>query len=118
MGWTRALEPARSDEYVRIRGDQLQPRNGRYELRITHELEEGSSLDRPQLVAVDHRADVDVFPNEGLNQPPGLHSRSPRRAMRALRLVRPDEHGHDVLPLRALQDRRSPNDFQILPIRG
>ncbi|MEO7274641.1 MAG: FG-GAP-like repeat-containing protein, partial [Vicinamibacterales bacterium] len=28
------------DEYVRIRGDQLVPRNGRYELRVTNELEE------------------------------------------------------------------------------
>ena len=36
------------DEYVRIRGDQLRPRNGRYELRITNELEEAMFLDRLQ----------------------------------------------------------------------
>ena len=34
------------DEYVRIRGDQLQPRDGRYELRVTNELEEAMFLDR------------------------------------------------------------------------
>ena len=30
------------DEYVRIRGDLLRERNGRYELRVTNELEEAS----------------------------------------------------------------------------
>ena len=46
---TRLLNPAPRpgswnhpdpDEYVRIRGDQLRARDGRYELRITNELEE------------------------------------------------------------------------------
>ena len=40
------------DEYVRIGGDQLRPRDGRYELRITNELEEALFVDRLQLVAV------------------------------------------------------------------
>ena len=58
------------DEYVRIRGDQLKPRQGRYELRITNELEEVLFVDRLQLVAIDHPADMSVYPNEGLRQPP------------------------------------------------
>ena len=58
------------DEYVRIRDDQLKPRNGRYELRITNELEEAMFLDQVRLIAVDHPADVDVYPNEGLKEPP------------------------------------------------
>ena len=66
------------DEYVRIRGDQLRERNGRYELRITNELEEAMFLDRLRLVAVDHPADVEVFPNEGLKE-------SPRPPVQALR---------------------------------
>ncbi len=45
------------DEYVRIRDDQLRSRDGRYELRITNELEEVLFVDRLQLVAVDHPAD-------------------------------------------------------------
>jgi tetratricopeptide (TPR) repeat protein len=58
------------DEYVRVRGDQLRARDGRYELRVTNELEEAMFLDRVQLVAVDHRRDVEVYPNEGLRSPP------------------------------------------------
>ena len=58
------------DEYVRIRGDQLKERNGRYELRVTNELEEAVFADRFQLVAVDHPQGVEVYPNEGLTDPP------------------------------------------------
>jgi hypothetical protein len=57
------------DEYVRIRADQLVATNGRYELRVTNELEEALFIDRLQLVGIDHDADVQVFPNEGLGAP-------------------------------------------------
>lgn len=106
------------DEYVRIRGDQLKARNGRYELRITNELEEALFVDRVQLLAVDHPSDVDVFPHEGLKSPPRLpfrltptrNARPPSRAI--------DGHGHDVLPQVAALDRRYPDDFARLPLRG
>src|SRR5213075_2783336 len=58
------------DEYVRIRGDQLRERNGRYEIRMTNELEEVLYVDRLQLVAVAHPAGVEVYPNEGMTEPP------------------------------------------------
>jgi lipoprotein NlpI len=106
------------DEYVRIPGDALQPRDGHYELRITNELEEALFVDRLQLVAVDHPQSVLVFPNEGLKQPP----RAPFKltGVRDTRLpVRAsDEHGHDVLPQIAARDRQYPDDFELLPIRG
>jgi len=106
------------DEYVRIRDDQLKARNGRYELRITNELEEVLFVDKLQLIAVDHHADVSVYPNEGLHQPPRAlfepistrNARPPRAAV--------DEHGHDVRARIASLDRRSPDDFGLLPIRG
>jgi cytochrome c-type biogenesis protein CcmH/NrfG len=106
------------DEYVRIGDDQLKPRNGRYELRVTNELEEVLFVDRLQLVAVDHPAGVSVYPNEGLRQPPRepfqlISTRQPRPPLRAI-----DEHGHDVLARIATLDRQYPDDFGLLPIRG
>jgi tetratricopeptide (TPR) repeat protein len=106
------------DEYVRIRGDQLQPRNGRYELRLTNELEEALFLDRVQLLVVDHPADVDVYPNEGLRSPP----RPPFR-LHAVRDARPpvratDGRGRDVLPALTAIDRHYADTFDVLPIRG
>jgi tetratricopeptide (TPR) repeat protein len=106
------------DEYVRLGRDQLKPRAGRFELRITNELEEAVFVDRLQLVAVDHPAGVEVFPNEGLKSPP----RRPF-ALTATTNARPpasavDEHGHDVLEKIAALDRQYADDFRVLPIRG
>lgn len=104
-------------EYVRIRGDQLQERNGRYELRVTNELEETLFADQFQLIAVDHRAGVAVYPNEGMTDPPrpfklyvtqGAHP--PLSAV--------DDHGTDVLDRISKMDRRYPDDFKLDPIRG
>jgi hypothetical protein len=107
------------DEYVRIPAEQLRERDGRYELRITNELEEAIFLDRVQLLAVVHPADVDVYPNEGLRSP---ERRSPF-VMYSVRDPRPplsavDEHGHDVSERIAVTDRRAVDDFQLSPIQG
>src|SRR5262249_58310568 len=105
------------DEYVRIRADQLRPRDGSYELRVTNELEEAVFVDRLQLLAVTHPAGVEVFPNEGMTDPPkpfrlfaAEHLRPPVRVV--------DEHGHDVTARLAARDRQYADDFELLPFRG
>ena len=104
-------------EYVRIRGDQLQPNDGHYDLRVTNELEETLFVDRLQLLAITHPNDVEIFPNEGMTDPPkpfklfaARHAGPPARAV--------DEHGHDVTARVAVLDRQYPDDFDLLPIRG
>ena len=106
------------DEYVRIRGDQLRPRNGRYELRVTNELEEVLFMDKLQLVAVAHPEGVEVYPGEGLGSPLAskfqlFATRDARPPARAI-----DEHGHDVSARIAQLDRRYPDDFSLETIRG
>lgn len=106
------------DEYVRIGPNQLKARNGRYELRVTNELEEALFVDRLQLVAVDHPAGTDVFPNEGLKDHP-----LPPFALTTTRGARPpasvvDEHGHDVTARIATLDRQYPDDFKLIQPRG
>jgi hypothetical protein len=105
------------DEYVRIRDDQLKPRDGRYELRVTNELEEVLYIDRLHLIAVAHPADVEVFSNEGMANPPRPFklwvARDARPPVAAV-----DDHGHDVLARLTRLDRRYPDDFHLLPIRG
>jgi Tfp pilus assembly protein PilF len=107
------------DEYVRIRSDQLRQRDGRYELRVTNELEEAVFIDRLQLLAITHRIDSDVYPNEGLRSagqrhPLTIHTtgraRPPHRAL--------DHHGHDVLGRIAALDRVYADDFRLEPIQG
>ena len=105
------------DEYVRIRGDQLLERNGRYELRVTNELEEALFLDRMQLISVAHPQGVEVYPNEGLTVPPRpFKIYSTRDARPPVAAV--DEHGHDVLSRITRIDREYPDDFKLHGIRG
>lgn len=106
------------DEYVRIRGDQLRERQGRFELRVTNELEEALFIDRVQLIVVAHPRDVEVYPNEGMVSPPlppfKLYQTKDARAP----VSATDDHGHDVLPRISKLDRQSPDDFPLERIRG
>jgi len=107
------------DEYVRIGRGSLQPRDGRYDVRVTNELEEALFVDRLQLVAVAHPTDAEIYPNEGLRS---AGERRPftvytsRGAHPPIRAV--DEHGHDVLDRLARLDRRYVDDFELQPIQG
>ncbi len=106
-----------ADEYVRIRGDQLKGRSGRYELRVTNELEEVLFADRFQLIAVAHPLDVEVYPNEGMTDPPrpfklyATHDAHPP-------VTAVDDHGNDVLSRISHMDRQYPDDFHRDRIRG
>ncbi|HEX8163634.1 MAG TPA: FG-GAP-like repeat-containing protein [Pyrinomonadaceae bacterium] len=104
-------------EYVRIRGDQLRERGGRYELRVTNELEEALFADRFQLIAVAHPRGAEVYPNEGMTDPPRpfrlFKTRGARPPLSAV-----DDHGHDVLARVARMDREYPDDFRRDPVRG
>jgi hypothetical protein len=105
------------DEYVRIRGDQLKERDGRYELRVTNELEEALFVDRLQLIAVAHPAGVEVYPDEGLRDaPPDFKLYMSKGARPPVAAA--DEHGHDVLARVTRLDRQYPDDFKLLSIRG
>jgi hypothetical protein len=106
------------DEYIRIAPGRLQPRLGRYELRVTNELEEALFVDHLQLVAIDHDTDVGVFPNEGLGSPgsgrfPPTTVRDPRPPVSAA-----DARGRDVLARLSKLDRQYVDGFALLDIRG
>jgi Tfp pilus assembly protein PilF len=105
------------DEYIRIRADQLQPREGRYELRVTNELEEAVFLDRLSLLAVAHPRDVEVFPDEGMRSTP------PAFRLIAVRDLRPpaaatDDAGRELRPALVALDRRFADGFPLHRIRG
>jgi hypothetical protein len=106
-----------ADEYVRIAGNRLRARDGRYELRVTNELEEAVFLDGVQLVAVDHAAGVEVYPNEGLRAAPEPLHLFAAGDIRPLDGAR-DDRGHDVLDRLTRIDRRYPDGFALERIRG
>ena len=59
-----------TEEWYKIRGDQLAPRDGYYDLRITAELWETYYYDQLGLMVVDHPAGTDIFVDERFVIPP------------------------------------------------
>jgi Tfp pilus assembly protein PilF len=105
-------------EYVRILGNQLIERDGRYEVRVTNELEEAVFLDHAELLVVTHPDDVLVFPNEGMVSPPGRPYRlfAVRDASPPVRAF--NDRGNDLADAVARLDRRFAEGFALHPVRG
>ncbi|MFL5600747.1 MAG: FG-GAP-like repeat-containing protein [Gemmatimonadaceae bacterium] len=106
MGGSSAFAPAgASQEYLRIPGDALQPRDGRYLLQLTEELWETAYADEVKLLAVDHPDSVEVFVDERFVPPGPVKLRVFQVGPRTMPLSAVDERGDDVLPaLRATDD--------------
>ncbi len=106
------------DEYVLIRDDQLRPRDGRYDLTVTNELEEVLYLDHVQLLVLAHPPGTEVYPSEGMIAPPArpfaLHLVRDVHAPRAAW----DDTGRDVLERVVARDRRYVDGFPLHRIRG
>jgi len=52
-------------DYIKLEGNQLQPRDGYYDMKLTQRWDEIFYLDAAQLLVVDHSPDVDVFSTKG-----------------------------------------------------
>ncbi|MBM3789600.1 MAG: CRTAC1 family protein, partial [Acidobacteria bacterium] len=108
-----------TDEYVRIEGHELVPKDGRYLVQLANQLEEIIMFDRVQLLAVDHPAEVEVYPNERLMPSPPFPefklytAKEPRLPVSAAGHL-----GDDVLSLISARDRTYPTDFRLLPFKG
>jgi ASPIC and UnbV len=85
-----------TEDWVRIRGDQLVPHDGRYDLRITAELWETHFFDVISLLLVDHPAGTEAFVDERFAVPPpkpAVIATGPVQEFRSAR----DDKGRDVL---------------------
>ena len=68
--------PDASDDYLKIPGELLKPKDGVYSITVTSEFWETIYLDKVELVAVDHPDSVEIFVPEQFSPPPfpGYHS--------------------------------------------
>jgi tetratricopeptide (TPR) repeat protein len=122
-------------EYIKIGNSDLRPRTsdfvqnasaevrspksdaGVLSFRFMEPLEEAVYLDQVRLLAVDHPADIDVYPNEYFASNPPY----PAFKVVVSRDARPpagawDEHGHNVLP--DLLVHRYVGDFALTQFQG
>ena len=76
---------SQTEDWVRIAGDQLRPRDGVYDVRITAELWETHFFDHVSLLVVDHPADTEVFVDERFqpSRPPLLTPRAMKCSARS-----------------------------------
>ena len=107
-----------SDEFVRIPSDKLKPKDGKYEIRVTNELEEVLFLDHLKLIAVEHPAGTEVYPNEGLGIPTAGQRITYTTEGEHAPLSALDGEGRDVLKSVKDLDYRFYDSFKPLEIRG
>ncbi len=108
---------ARPTEYIKIDRSAVREKNGKLSFRFMEPLEESVYLDQVRLLAVDHPAGIDVYPNEYFASNPPY---PPFKVVFA-RDTRPpaaarDEHGHNVLP--DLLAHHYFGDFKLLSFAG
>ncbi len=109
----------RPTEAIKLDRASLREKDGKLSFRFMEPLEESVYLDQVKLLAVDHPADVDVYPNEYFASNPPYppfkvvysdknDARPPVGAW--------DDHGYNVLP--DLLAHRYFGDFKMLPFTG
>ena len=106
-------------EYIKIDRNSIREKGGKLSFRFMEPLEEAVYLDQVRVLAVDHPADIEVYPNEYFaSNPPypefkvvvskSKDARAPAGAW--------DEHGHNVLP--DLLAHRYFGDFALTQFQG
>ena len=105
------------DEYVRLTDKQLQPKDGRYEVRVTNELEEVLFVDHLKLIAIAHPSDTEVYPDEGMGHAPYPAPLKIYKA-RPQSVVAWDDKGRDMTARLAKLDNKYADGFALHQIRG
>ena len=106
-----------TEDWVRIRGDQLADAHGAYDVRISAELWETHFVDHVSLMAVDHPADVDVFVDERFaREPPALAVTAMRPPTAVAHAS--DQTGRDVTDLVTRKDGRYLSTFPLGAYQG
>jgi len=113
MGGTTAYAfPDASDDYIKIPGKLLKPKEGAYSIKVTSELWETIYLDKLQLVAIDHPDSVDVFVPEQFSPPPFPGYQIFEVKEKHIPVSAKDSQGNDVLAYIAEKDDRYLSDFK------
>ncbi|MBV9306458.1 MAG: CRTAC1 family protein [Acidobacteriaceae bacterium] len=100
-----------TEEWFKISGDQLAPRDGFYDLRVTDEYWETYYIDHYSLLAVDHPAGTQIFADERVADPPAPLKIYVTGASHPFAKAY-DDHGQDVSGAVRAADGRYLNTFE------
>jgi Tfp pilus assembly protein PilF len=107
------------DEYLKVNARSVRPRNGLLSFRFMEPMEETVYLDQVRLLAIDHPAAFEVYPNERFVSAPPF----PEFRVIASQDVHPpvgawDDHDNDVLSLITKADRKYVTNLEEMPFAG
>ena len=107
-----------SDDYIKIPGDMLKPKNGEYSLKVTSELWETIYMDKIQLIAIDHPDSIDVFVPEQFSPPPfpGLDLYQVKN--KSIPISAFDSNKNNVLSFIAKKDDNYLSNFKLEKYQG
>jgi tetratricopeptide (TPR) repeat protein len=106
----KTADISRTEEWFKIPGNEVAPRQGEYDLRVTAELWETFYIDHYSLLIVDHPKDTDVYTDERFSVPP------PELKIYATAAAKPfakatDDRGNDVSEIVARKDENYLDTF-------
>jgi hypothetical protein len=117
-GTTKYAFPDASDDYIKIPGESLKPKEGKYSIQITSELWETIYTDRIQLVAVDHPDSVDIFVPEQFSPPPFPGLKISQVSEKHFPVSAKDSEGNDLLSLITEKDDKYVAGFKAGKYQG
>jgi hypothetical protein len=107
------------DEWVKIDGSQLSPHDGFLSVRFGEPMEEVNYIDQLRLVAIDHPANRDVYPDERFVSAPPFPTGAPVLTSQPQAPAGAwDDTGRDVLDLLRTKDHQYVRDFTNLKFAG
>ncbi len=107
------------DEYFKVTGSLVHSQDGLIRFRMLEPMEELDYLDHVRLIAIDHPAEVEVFPNERFASGPPF----PKYQVIASRDAHApagawDDRNRNILPLLKERDRKYVTNFAEAPYAG
>jgi len=109
----------RPEEWVKIDGAKLRAKDDYMSVRFGEPMEEVNYIDQLRMVAVDHPAGIDVYPDERfLDDPPFASGKTVATSQPHPPVGAWDNNGNDVLQLLSVRDHRYVRDFTNLPYAG
>ena len=109
---------AATQDWVKVRSDQLKARDGIYELAVTAQLWETHFIDEVKMIAIDHQVGTEIFVDERFVAPAPPSYKLYEYDNVQVPLGATDQHGTDVLQIILERDNKRLGGFEKGPYQG
>jgi hypothetical protein len=117
-GTTKYAFADASDDYIKIPGELLKPKNGEYSIQVTSELWETIYMDKIQLAVIDHPDSIDIFVPEQFSPPPFPGSEIFQVNEKHFPISAKDSKGNNVLSFITEKDDKYLSGFKPEKFQG